>query len=77
MIWYKKLDEFGKVVSLFCYRRPPKFLPDGYVEISLVEYESALSAILASIPEPQPSNKPTYDELLEAYNILTGGNDNE
>ena len=75
MIWYKKLDEFGKVVFLFCYRRPPKFLPDGYVEISLAEYESALSEILGS--EPQPSNKPTYDELLEAYNILTGGNDNE
>ena len=75
MFWYKKLDEFGKVVSLFCYRRPPKSLPDGYVEISLTEYELALSEILAS--EPQPSNKPTYDELLEAYNILTGGNDNE
>ena len=76
MIYYKQIID-GKIIALVSYQKLPKSLPDSYVKISYSDYESILSEILASIPEPQPSNKPTYDELLEAYNILTGGNDNE
>lgn len=70
-MYYCKRMEGDIIVSLYSYNRKP-ILTEGLVEISKKEFEELQKHLSSQI---QKSNEPTYAELQEAYDILTGGDD--
>ena len=46
------------------------------VEVTAEEYDEILAEIYANTPE-EDFEEPTYDELMKAYNIFTGGAEDE
>lgn len=75
MYYYKYMKD-ESVISLLTFERNPR-PTEGLVEITQEEYNEILAKITANAPKEDPSSSPTYEELMEAYTILTGGEEIE
>lgn len=67
--YYKQLNENGEVIMLLTYDFVPNITNPLIVEITAEEYETLLAELIASLPEPEPSE---LELKAQAYDILMG-----
>lgn len=67
--YYKQINENGEVVMLLTYDFVPNITNPLIVEITAEEYETLLAELIASLPEPEPSE---MELKAQAYDIITG-----
>lgn len=67
--YYKQINENGEVVMLLTYDFVPNITNPLIVEITEEEYETLLAELIASLPEPEPSE---MELKAQAYDIITG-----
>ena len=74
-MYYGKYMKNGELLSLLSFDYKPRYT-ESLVEVTAEEYNEILAEIYANTPE-EDFEEPTYDELMEAYNIFTGGAEDE
>lgn len=67
--YYKQLNENGEVIMLLTYNQTPSITDPLIVEVTEEEYNVLLAEILATVPEPEPSE---LELKAQAYDIITG-----
>jgi hypothetical protein len=67
--YYKQFNENGEIVMLLTYDFVPNITNPLIVEITKEEYETLLAELIASLPEPEPSE---IELKAQAYDIITG-----
>lgn len=67
--YYKQINENGEAIMLLTYDFAPNITDPLIVEITEEEYETLLAELIASLPEPEPSE---MELKAQAYDIITG-----